>query len=473
MTTEVPSDSSKSRLTRQLSLFDSTMIMMGIVIASGIFLTTGIMAKSIPSAGLILLAWGVGGLLTLAGALTYAELGAAMPEAGGQYVYLSKAYGPMTGFLFGWVMFLVYNSGGIAAVSAAFSEYFGTLVPTLRADIVLVSGQLKVLGIQFTPTLTTGQLVSVAVIIFLTIFNYLGLIFGKIIANIFSSIKVGTIIVFIVLGFLVGRGNPIDFSVPREYATMSISSWITGFGVSLIAVAWAFDGWNNINWVGGEIKRPKRNLPLALILGTLGITALYILANILYLYALPIGEIVGVVRIAEKATTALFGGPTGNILAVLIVISTFSSMNGSILTGPRVYYAMAKDALFFRRMAVVNKRFRTPGYAILVQGIWCSLLALSGTFEQLITFAMFVSIGFWIAATASVFTLRKKMPDLPRPYKTWGYPVVPIVFILASAGILINTLIEKPVESLAGVFITLLGIPVFLFWKKRADKTSA
>jgi APA family basic amino acid/polyamine antiporter len=247
-----------------------------------------------------------------------------------------------------------------------------------------------------------------------------------------------------------------------------MGSWITGFGVSLIAVAWAFDGWNNINWVAGEIKRPKRNLPLALILGTVGITALYILANILYLYALPIGEIVGVVRIAEKATTALFGGPTGRILAVLVVISTFSSMNGSILTGPRVYYAMAKDALFFRRMAVVNRRFRTPGYAILIQGIWCCLLAVSGTFEQLITFAMFISIGFWIAATASVFTLRKKMPDLPRPYRTWGYPVVPAVFILASVGILVNTLIEKPVEALAGVLITLLGVPVYLFWRSKA-----
>ena len=468
MKAETTSGSAKSDLTRQLTLFDSTMIMMGIVIASGIFLTTGIMAKSIPSAGLILLAWAVGGLLTLAGALSYAELGAAMPEAGGQYVYLSRAYGPMTGFLFGWVMFLVYNSGGIAAVSAAFSEYFGTLVPSLRADLVLAEGRFNLLGIVFTPTLRVGQLVSVTVILFLTLFNYLGLIFGKMISNIFSSIKVGTILVFIALGFLIGRGQPIDFSVPAEYGSMSTGSWVTGFGVSLIAVAWAFDGWNNINWVGGEIKRPKRNLPLALILGTLGITILYVLANILYLHALPIKEIVGVVRIAEKATTVLFGGPTGRILAVLVVISTFSSMNGSILTGPRVYYAMAKDAIFFRRMADVNRRFRTPGYAIIVQGIWCCLLALSGTFEQLITFAMFVSIGFWIAATASVFTLRKKMPDLPRPYKTWGYPFVPLIFILASAGILINTFIEKPVESFAGVFLTLLGIPVYWLWSRRA-----
>jgi len=446
-------------LVRQLGLFDSTMIMVGIVVASGIFVTTGIMAKTIPSAGLILLAWLVGGLLTMAGALTYAELGAAMPEAGGQYVYLYKAYGPLTGFLFGWVMFLVYNSGGIAAVAAAFSEYFGYLFPVFAADKCVWSSPVF--------SLTVGKIVGILLVLILSLINYLGLVFGKTIQNIFSTIKIGTLLGLIVLGFAMGKGTPVDFSL--NPTGMSFGSLIVGFGVALIAVSWAFDGWNNINWVAGEIKNPKRNLPLALILGSLGITVLYLLTNYLYLYALPMGELTGVIRVAEKATSALFGASMGLIISAAVVVSTFSSVNGSILAGPRVYWAMAKDNLFFQSVSRISPRFRTPGFAILVQAVWICILVLSGTFEQLLTFAMFVAILFWIAATASVFTLRKKYPDLPRPYKTWGYPVVPLLFILASVGILINTLIEKPVESLAGIGLLLLGIPVYMFWKRRAS----
>ena len=446
-------------LVRQLGLFDSTMIMVGIVVASGIFVTTGIMAKTIPSAGLILLAWLVGGLLTLAGALTYAELGAAMPEAGGQYVYLYKAYGPLSGFLYGWVMFLVYNSGGVAAVAAAFAEYFGYLFPAFAADKGLWSSPVFSLSI--------GKLVGILLVLILSLLNYLGLVLGKTIQNIFSTIKIGTLLGLIVLGFALGKGTPVDFSL--NPTGMSLGSLIVGFGVALIAVSWAFDGWNNINWVAGEIKNPKRNLPLALILGSLGITVLYLLINYLYLYALPMSELTGVIRVAEKATSALFGASTGLIICAAVVVSTFSSVNGSILAGPRVYYAMAKDNLFFQNVSRISPRFRTPGFAILVQAVWICILVLSGTFEQLLTFAMFVAILFWIGAAASVFTLRKKYPDLPRPYKTWGYPVVPLLFILASTGILINTLIEKPVESLAGIGLLLLGIPVYMFWKRRAS----
>jgi APA family basic amino acid/polyamine antiporter len=240
-----------------------------------------------------------------------------------------------------------------------------------------------------------------------------------------------------------------------------------GFGLALIAVAWAFDGWNNINYVAGEIKNPQRNLPRALILGTLSVTVLYVLVNYIYLYALPINELSGTVRVAEKSATVLFGGSWAAIISAAVVISTFGSLNGSILTGPRVFYAMAKDKIFFQRVGNVHPRFRTPWFAIVIQAVWSGILVLSGTFEQLITFAMFVSIIFWIAAAASVFTLRKKYPDLPRPYKTWGYPVIPFIFIVASSGILINTLIEKPVESFAGVVITIIGIPVYFFWKRK------
>jgi APA family basic amino acid/polyamine antiporter len=453
------------QLLRQLGLFDSTMVMVGIVIGSGIFLTTGIMAKYIPSAGLILLAWVVGGLLTLAGALTYAELGAALPEAGGQYVYLREAYGDLAAFLFGWILFLVYMTGGIAGLALAFSEYFGYFFPSLSTNSILFSQTFHIFGHSLPYSLSAGQLVGVTVIILLSLFNFIGVGLGKFIQNFFTVLKIGILLAIIGLGFLIGKGMAIDLSL--KPADMNFGQIIIGFGVALVAIIWAYDGWNNVNFVAGEIKKPSRNLPLALIIGTMGITVLYVLINYLYLYALPIPEAVGVIRIAEKATTALFGASTGALISAAVIISTFGALNGSILTGPRVYYAMAKDGLFFRNVSRIHPRFRTPGIAILIQAIWASLLTLAGTFEQLFTFAMFIAIVFWIGATASVFTLRKKLPDLPRPYKTWGYPVVPALFILASLGILLNTLLEKPVEALAGIILTSLGIPVYYYWKKK------
>jgi len=460
--------SSQNGLIRQLGLFDSSMVMVGIVIGSGIFLTTGIMAKSIPSGGLILLAWLVGGLLTLAGALTYAELGAAMPEAGGQYVYLREAYGPMAGFLFGWILFLVYMTGGIAALALAFAEYIGYFFPYLGTNHIIVTLDIPLLKGSLLYSLSAGQMIGVSVIILLSIVNFIGVGLGKSIQNVFTVIKIGTLAAIITLGFAIGKGTPPELAM--DPAGMSFGSIIIGFGVALVAVAWAFDGWNNVNFVAGEIKNPRRNLPLALILGTLGITFLYVLVNYIYLYALPLKETIGVVRIAEKATGALFGSSTGTLISALVIVSVFGSLNGSILVGPRVYFAMAKDGLFFQKVAHVHPRFRTPGFSILIQAVWASLLTLLGTFEQILTFAMFIAIAFWIAATAAVFTLRKKRPDLPRPYKTWGYPVVPAIFIIASTGILLNTLIEKPVEALAGILLTALGIPAYFYWKQHLKK---
>ncbi len=454
-------------LVRQLGLFDSTMVMMGIVIGSGIFLTTGIMAESIPSTGLLLLAWIVGGLLTLAGALTYSELGAALPKAGGQYVYLKEAYGPLVAFLFGWIVFLVYMTGGIAALAVAFSEYLGIFLPSLSTEKIL----LRINAGLINYSLSAGQLVGVAAILFLSSLNFIGLIFGKIIQNFFTTIKICTIILFIALGLIIGKGTPFPLSFRPSGSPIEFGALVTGFGVALVAVSWAFDGWNNVNFVAEEIRNPKKNLPRALILGTLGITLLYVLMNVVYLYALPFHEVQGTVRIAERSATALFGRSATILVTVAVLISVFGALNGSILAGPRVYFAMAKDDSFFRRASRVHPRFKTPSYAILIQAIWSSVLALSGTFEQIITFVIFVSILFWIAGTASVFTLRKKYPDLPRPYKTWGYPVMPAVFIAASTGILINTLLEKPVESLAGLGITVIGIPVYFYWKRKSNQT--
>jgi len=444
-------------LIRQLNLFDSTMMMVGLVIGSGIFLTTGIMAQSIPSAGLILLTWIVGGFLTLAGALTFAELGAAMPEAGGQYVYLREAYGHLYGFLFGWVLFLVAMGGSIAALAVGFAEYLSYFFPALSMDNIIFSTRLFSLSI--------GKLVAICAIVILSIINYIGAGFGKIIQNIFTVLKIGSILGLILFGFLIG--NTTSFSLNLSPVNYSFGQLFFGFGIALIAVSWAFDGWHNLNYIAGEIKNPKRNIPLALLFGTLIITTLYVLANVVYLLALPINEISGVVRIAEKTSSALFGNVGASILSAIVIISTFGALNGGIFVGPRVYYAMAKDKVFFKKVSEIHPKFKTPGFAIILQVIWTCILTVSGTYEQLFTFTMFTTIIFWIAGTASVFTLRKKYPDLERPYKTWGYPFVPLIFIIASSGILLNTLINRPVESLAGLGLTAVGIPVYYYWKKK------
>ena len=429
------------------------------------------MAKALPSPALILLVWIVGGLITLTGALTYAELGAAMPHAGGQYVYLREAYGPFAGFLFGWMLFLVTMGGSIAALGVAFAEYFSHFFPALSTGHKLFSLQIPMLGKTASYSLSWGQLVALGIIILLSACNYLGVIFGKMIQNIVTVIKITTLLIFITAGFTFGKkgiGSPFDWNPTG----IDLGELIIGFGVALVAVTWAFDGWNNITYVSGEIKNPKRNLPFSLVAGTIIITVLYALTNYVYLRALPVQEMAGVVPIAEKAAAALFGGTSAGLLSAAVLISVFGALNGAIFVGPRVYYAMAADGLFFRKAAQVHTRFRTPAHSILIQTIWACILTISGTFEQLFTFVVFITILFYILTAASVFTLRKKFPHLPRPYKTWGYPVIPIIFILTSTGILINTLIEKPVESLIGLGFTTLGLPVYKYWIKRKSSVS-
>ena len=457
-------------LVRKLGLFDSTMIVIGIVIGSGIFLTTGIMAKSIPSPLLILLAWSVGGVIALAGALAYAELGAAMPQAGGQYVYLREAYGPLTGFLFGWMMFLVYQTGSIAALAAGFAEYFGYFIPGLATTKHVLSISVTIFHHSFPFSISMGQLVAMAVILLLSLFNFIGLVWGSFIQNITTILKIGGLIAIIVLGFILGRGSRIEFSLAAT--GFSLSKLLMGFGVAMIAVIWTYDGWNNINFAAGEIKDPGRNLPRCLILGTAGATVLYVAVNYIYLYTLPINELSGVVRVAEKAATVLVGGMAGGLVSAIVLVSIIGALNGCILTGPRVYYAMAKDNLFFSQVARVHRRYRTPGVSIFAQAIWACFLTLSGTYEQLFTYVTFATILFYIFAVAAVFTLRKKRPDLPRPYKAWGYPWLPMVFIITMIVLLINTLFSRPVESFAGIGIIALGFPAYLYWKKKDQRVS-
>jgi APA family basic amino acid/polyamine antiporter len=449
------------KLVRQIGLFDAVMIMVGMVIGSGIFLSTGMIASSIPSAGLILLAWVVGGLLTLAGAFTYAELGAAMPEAGGQYIYINKAYGELAAFLFGWIFFFAYMTGGIASLALALAEYLAYFIPFLSMDNVLLS-----LGWgRFT--LSAGHLLGIGSVALFTWINFRGVGLGKTVQNILTIIKIGTILVFVFFAFSIGRIQPMDLmALPQS---MSFGQMVTGFVVALVAVSWAFDGWNNINFVAGEIINPQRNLTLTLIFGTLIITVVYVLINIVYLMSMPVEEMAGVYRVAEVSATALLGNRAAVFISAAVLISVLGALNAAVLAGARVYYAMAKDGLFFSSAARVHPRYKTPGFALLIQAIWTCVLLLSGNLEQVVTYTIFIAVVFWIVAAASLFTLRKKVPDLPRPYKAWGYPVVPILFIVASAGILLNTLLEKPVESIAGLGLLVIGIPAYFFWRSRRN----
>ncbi len=456
----------KTGLVRQLGLFDTTMIIVGIVIGSGIFLTTGLMAKGMPSASLILLAWLVGGLHALAGALTYGELGGAIPRAGGQYVYLREAYGPFCGFLFGWVSFMMYLTGIIAALGVGFAEYAGYFLPEIGMSRILFETEVALPGWTFNYTLTAGHFTALVLIVSLTAVNYRGVILSKYITNVSSVIKIAALGLFILFGLWSGNARPADsWAIPQE---IDFGQLVVAFGVALV-VAWSFAGWEEVSFVAGEVKRPAHNLPRALFLGTAGVTVLYLLVNYVYLKTLPVSEMAGVVRVGEAAAAVLFGNTGAALLSAAVIISIVGALNGSVLVGPRVYFAMAKDGLFFKGAARVHPRFRTPGRAVVLQAVWAAVLTLSGTFEDLITFVTFANLMLWIAAAAAVFTLRRKQPDLPRPYKAWGYPVVPFLFILGSAGILVNMVFETPGEALSGLALTALGLPVYLFLRRRAD----
>mgnify|MGYP001158231735 FL=1 len=444
------------KLDRQLGLFDSTMMVVGIVIGSGIFMTTGLMADALPSASLILIVWLLGGLQMLAGALTYAELGAAMPKAGGQYVYLREAYGSLPAFLFGWVAFIAYLTGTNAAIAVAVAEHLGSFYPSISTHNIVI-------GFDYF-SISGGQIFAISLILILSFINYLGILFGKWIQNVFTILKIGSILFFALAGLFISTGNHIDFSI--NPTSMSIGSILTGMGIALVAVTWTVGGWEYVTFAAGEIKNPKKNLPLALIIGTVVIFVLYIMINIAYLKVLPMDSLIGELKVGEATAKSLYGPGIAGAFVVVVIISMFGSLNGNILVGPRISYAMAKDELFFSKAADVHPKFHTPGNAIMIQGVWASVLALSGTFEEIITLVVFVNFMMWIAASSTVFVLRKKQPELERPYKVWGYPYVPAFFIIFSSAIMINTFFESPQQSLMGIGLTLLGIPAYLYWKK-------
>jgi len=443
-----------TELRRDLGLVAALAIVIGTVIGSGIFRVPQAMVNSVGSTSLVFAVWVVGGALSLAGALTYAELASAMPGAGGEYVYLTEAYGPLYGFIYSWTQMWVAKSGSIATLATAFFEYTAHFVPQFEK----VWFGLGPLHIKY------GQVFAMAMILMLGLVNYFGVKIGGGVQIAVTVVKVGLIAFVIVAGLLYSGGAPASTAVSAPPIT-------TGFAAALVAALWAYDGWNNVGMVASEIKNPRKNLPLALIAGTVAVIIIYILANWAYFRVLSPAE-VGAHKLVAAEMMARVQGPAGAAaVSVAAMISIFAALNGSILTGSRVPFAAARDGLFFRSMARVHPAFRTPGISILMMSGWSSLLVLSGKYEDLYSYVIFSSWLLYAMATASVFVLRRKRPDLPREYKTLGYPVVPLLFLAGAALLEITTLIGQPRESIAGILLILVGLPFYFFWSRRNKQT--
>jgi APA family basic amino acid/polyamine antiporter len=456
----------------QLTLLDAVMLVVGSMIGSGIFIVSADIARTMDSSGGLLLVWAATGVITLFGALTYGELAAAMPRAGGQYVFLREGLNPMMGFLYGWTLFMVIQTGTIAAVAVAFSRFLGVFFPSVSPDVFLSFGQLNMpagLG-QIELGLSPQRVVGILVIAVLTWVNIRGLRESKWVQNTFTFAKTGALIALIVLGITIGRNaDAIGANFSNMFAgTPSGTTLILAFGAAMVGSLFASDAWNNVTFAAAEVKNPSRNLPLALAIGTGTVTALYLLANVAYLSALPLDQLQNAPqdRVGTLMLQSVFGDVGAYLMAAAILVSTFGCINGLILAGARVYYAMAKDRLFFQSVGTLSKH-NVPKIALIVQGVWTALLTLTGTYGQLLDYVIFAALIFYALTTLALFRLRAKAPDMPRPYKAFGYPIVPGFYMLAAASIAVILLFAKPAYSVAGLIVVLLGIPVYFVWRGR------
>ena len=449
---------SSDGLVRGLGRWDATLLTVGAVIGTGIFITTADIARVLPHEGLILLVWTLGGFLTLAGALTYAELGALYPRAGGMYHYLKEAYGTFWGFLYGWACFLVIMSGGIAALAVAFGEYLGSFVPLFSTRNILFS--LPIGGWSWS--VSGGQIAGALAILLLTAVNHIGLREGATVQNFLAVFRIGSILAFVGLAFFVDK----QASVTLTESLPEINLF-AAFGIGMIAALWTYDGWYGATFSAGEMKDPQRTLPFGLVWGTVIVMVLYALINLVYFVALPLDAIAETPRIGETAAAALFGDVGGKLMSFAILVSTFGCLAATILYSPRIYLAMSRDGVFFRSLGAVNPRFRTPVRSLWAQSLWAVVLTLSGTYEQIYTYVIFGGLLFHAGTAGAIFVLRRKHPDVERPYKVFGYPWVPLLFILASVLLIGNTLVGKPIESLIGLVFIAAGVPAYMWWRRH------
>jgi APA family basic amino acid/polyamine antiporter len=471
-------NSSGGQFHRSLTLLDASLLVIGSMIGSGIFIVSADIAQAVGSAGWLIAVWLISGFITLTAALSYGELSGMYPHAGGQYVYLREAFGKLYGFLYGWSFFAVIQTGTIAAVGVAFGKFAGYLSPQLGDENLLY-------GTADTFHISAAQVVGIAVIVFLTYINTQGVKNGKWIQFFFTFAKVAAMAALIVFGFFLFSGHSAwQENWDAAWAAKSISTTsgvishqsLTGgalaiaLGGAMVGALFSSDAWNSVTFIAGEIKRPERNIGLSLFVGTLVVTLLYVSMNFMYLNVMTVNEIAHAPsrRVATAAALSIFGDNGAKIIALLIMVSTFGCNNGLILSGARVYYTMAKDKLFLRTAGHLNKK-GVPEKALWMQCIWASLLCLSGTYGDLLDFIIFTALLFYILTIAGIFKLRKTQPDIPRPYKAFGYPVIPVIYILLAAVICVILLYSQTRNAGAGLIIVLTGIPLYYLSQKRSN----
>jgi APA family basic amino acid/polyamine antiporter len=498
-TSRTPEDQgSNSGLVQGLGLISATTLVIGSMIGSGVYIVAAQISKDVDSPALLIMAWVVTGFLTIVGALSYGELAAMMPKAGGQYVYLRESLGPLWGFLYGWTLFLVIQTGTIAAVGVAFGKFLGHFFPSISATNwigyhvhvppwhvgPMVLGNMDV-------GLNTQNLSGIVIIILLTVVNIFGLRTGAIVQNIFTVAKVLGLLALVVLGVFVGwnheavAANFVNFwrnaGLSAQHAVqvgvggpIVMVGTLTILAVSQVGSLFSADAWNNVTFTAGEVKNPRRNLPLSLALGTGIVILLYISANLIYLGVLPLDQIKNAAgeRVATAVMFKMFGSLGASLMAVAILISTFGCNNGLILAGARVYYAMAKDGLFFKSVGKLHPRYKSPALSLVVQAIWTCILCLSGSYGQLLDYIIFAVLVFYILTIAGLFVLRYKRPDADRPYKAIGYPILPAIYIVMALFIDVVLLRYKPQYTWPGLIIVLLGIPVYFIWSRGSAARS-
>jgi len=495
-----PVETNDTKFIRGLGLIDSTMLVAGSMIGSGIFIVSSIIARQVGAPGWLLVVWVVTGLLTLTAALSYGELAAMMPKAGGQYVYLREAFSPLWGFLYGWTLFLVIQTGTIAAVAVGFARYTGVLIPWFSESNYIIA-PIRFGG--YAISLSTAQLLGLAMIALLTFMNTRGLKLGKLVQNVFTTAKTGALIALILLGIIVGLRSGAGATNFSDLWTVRGDLQEVGKGLTAVAAFGLFvgicvaqtnslfsaDAWNNITFTAGEVINPKRNVPLSLALGTFLVIGLYLLANVAYLAALPFTAIQNAPsdRVASETANVIFPGAGATIMAVAIMISTFGCNNGLILAGARAYYAMARDGLFFRRVAELNKH-HVPAWGLIIQGIWAAVLVLPRTvktdaagnvtgygnlYGNLLDYVISSALIFYILTILGIFVLRRKRPDVERPYKAFGYPIVPALYIMGASVILIVLFAYQTATTWPGLIIVLTGVPVYFLWRRSAVASQA
>lgn len=461
-----PEPVNNSPWVKGLGLFDSTTIVMGSMIGSGVFIVSADIGRQVNSPGLLMMVWLATAILTLIAALSYGELAAAMPQAGGQYVYLREAFGPLAGFLYGWTLFTVIQTGTIAAVAVAFAKFLGIFVPSVSAERWLFKAG--------PAGLNTQMLVAIAVVVFLTWVNTRGLRTGAAVQNVFTVAKIGALAGLIGLGLTLGRreeavaANFTDFWRGADFGWTTIRL----AGVAMVGALFSSDAWNNVTFTAGEVRNPKRNLPLSLALGVGVVSIIYLLTNLVYLLALPLSAIQSAAedRVATAVITQILGPSATQIMAVAVMVSTFGCVNGLILAGARVYYAMAEDGVFFQAVRRVDPVHHTPTVSLWVQCLWACVLTLTGRYSDLLDYVIFAVLLFYVLTIAGLFVLRRSRPEMDRPYRAWGYPLLPAFYIAAGGLIEVLLLIYKPNYTWPGLVVVLLGIPVYLAWHKKKER---